>query len=88
MVGKEPLWAAAARCHEAVSSAGIPHAIVGGVAVCLHGYRRTTVDVDILVASGASERIRGCLVAAGFAWDAARLHKAVRKTYRRLVRKG
>ena len=70
MVGKEPLWAAAARCHEALSSAGIPHAIVGGVAVCLHGYRRTTIDVDLLVAPGASERIRSCLEAAGFAWDA------------------
>ena len=70
MVGKEPLWAAAQRCHEALSAAGISHAIVGGVAVCLHGYQRTTVDVDLLVTPGASERIRGCLEAAGFVWDA------------------
>jgi hypothetical protein len=70
MVGKESLWAAATRCHEALTAAGIPHALVGGVAVCLHGYQRTTVDVDLLVASGLNNQIRGCLEAAGFAWDA------------------
>ena len=64
MVGKEPLWAAAQRCHEALSAAGISHAIVGGVAVCLHGYQRTTVDVDLLVAPGAGDPRaggRGCV---------------------------
>jgi hypothetical protein len=57
MVGKESLWAAAQRCHEALASSGIPHAIVGGVAVCLHGYQRTTVDIDVLVAPGVSDRV-------------------------------
>jgi hypothetical protein len=70
MVGKESLWEAAVRCHEALRAEGIPHAIVGGVAVCLHGYQRTTVDVDMLVVPDASARIRGCLEAAGFVWDA------------------
>jgi hypothetical protein len=70
MVGKESLWAAAVRCHEALRAEGIPHAVVGGVAVCLHGYQRTTVDVDVLIGSGLSERVRGCLEQAGFAWDA------------------
>lgn len=69
MVGKESLWVAAQRCHEALASAGIPHAVVGDVAVCLHGYRRMTVDVDLLVAPGVSEQIRNCLEAAGFVWD-------------------
>jgi hypothetical protein len=70
MVGNEPLWAAATRCHNALAAAGIPHALVGGVAVCLHGYRRTTVDVDLLVPAGMSDLIRECLESAGFCWDA------------------
>ncbi len=70
MAGQVPLWATAMRCHEALTSEGIPHAVVGGVAVCLHGYQRTTVDVDVLVAPGSSERIRRCLESAGFVWDA------------------
>lgn len=35
----------AARLHEL----GIPYAVAGGMALVGHGYRRTTVDVDILV---------------------------------------
>jgi len=30
---------------------GIPHAVVGGMAMFFHGYRRFTEDVDILVTS-------------------------------------
>ncbi len=32
-----------------LAEAGIPHAVVGGMALVAHGYDRTTVDVDILV---------------------------------------
>jgi len=35
---------------------GIPHAVVGGMALVAHGYDRTTVDVDVLVtAQGLAE---------------------------------
>ena len=37
-----------ASAHEALAEAGAPHAVIGGVAVCLHGYYREhdVVDVD------------------------------------------
>ena len=48
MLGNRSLWDTAAACHRILDDAGIPHAIVGGVAVCLHGYQRNTVDIDML----------------------------------------
>ena len=37
MLGNEPLWQTAEQCHDLLAAAEIPHAIAGGVAVCLHG---------------------------------------------------
>lgn len=34
---------------ERLESLGIPYAVVGGMALVAHGYRRSTVDVDVLV---------------------------------------
>lgn len=69
MLDNESLWDAAQRCHEALAEAKIPHAVVGGVAVCLHGYQRNTVDVDLLVRKEDAAAIRQTLGDAGFAWD-------------------
>ncbi len=65
VLGNETLWEGA---HAALESAGVPHAIVGGMAVCLHGYRRNTVDVDLLVRREDSQRIRDALSAVQFTW--------------------
>src|SRR5262245_49477925 len=70
MLENQSLWDTAAACHSALATAGIPHAIVGGVAVCLHGYRRNTVDLDLLVRSGDQTRVRAALQAAGYEWSA------------------
>ena len=70
MVENESLWQAAARCHEVLAAAGIPHAVLGGVAVCLHGYQRNTVDVDLLVRRVDSDAVRVSLEREGFAWIA------------------
>jgi hypothetical protein len=70
MVENESLWQAAARCHEVLAAAEIPHAVLGGVAVCLHGYQRNTVDVDVLVRRIDSEAVRINLERAGFVWNA------------------
>jgi hypothetical protein len=70
MLDNESLWDAAQRCHEALAAAKIPHAIVGGVAVCLHGYQRNTVDVDLLVRKEDTAAIRQTLSDAGFRWNA------------------
>jgi len=69
MLGNETLWETAKTCHELLSNADIPHAILGGVAVCLHGYQRNTVDLDLIVRPGQAERIRTLFATAGIAWN-------------------
>ena len=69
MLGQKTLWDAAVCCHETLAASSIAHAIVGGVAVCLHGYRRNTVDVDLLVRPEDAELIQSTLEAAGFRWS-------------------
>ena len=71
MLGTGPLWDAARRCHEALHQRGLAHAIVGGVAVALHGYRRTTADVDVLIRREDQSAVRQSLEKAGFVWDEA-----------------
>ena len=71
MLDNESLWATATRVHQLLAAQSIPHALVGGVAVCLHGYRRNTVDIDLLVRSAEGESIRNCLQSAGFVWEPA-----------------
>jgi hypothetical protein len=72
MLDNQTLWDTAVECHAALEAAGVPHAIVGGVAVCLHGYRRNTVDLDLLVRHNDQEAIRTALKAAGYEWSAER----------------
>ena len=60
MLENESLWQTAMQCHQLLAAAKIPHAIMGGVAVCLHGYQRNTVDVDLLIRQeDADARARG-----------------------------
>jgi hypothetical protein len=70
MLANQTLWDAAVDCHDRLAAAGIPHAIVRGVAVCLHGYRRNTVDLDLLVRREDQPRIRAALEAGGYVWSA------------------
>jgi hypothetical protein len=70
MLEQTTLWETAELCHRALAEAEIPHALLGGMAVCLHGYQRSTVDVDLLVRREDAERVRAELEAAGLAWDA------------------
>jgi hypothetical protein len=44
----------------------IDYAVVGGMALTAHGYRRTTVDVDILVRREDNLRIREALDGLGY----------------------
>jgi hypothetical protein len=48
-LGNTPLVQTAQRLAKVLATGGIPHLIVGGLAVQEHGYARTTVDVDIVV---------------------------------------
>ena len=56
------------QCHAILAGAKIPHAVMGGVAVCLHGYQRNTVDVDLLVRKEDSLAVRESLELR-FAWN-------------------
>jgi hypothetical protein len=69
MLGNESLWQVAQQCHEALRGVGVPHAIVGGVAVCLHGYQRNTVDLDVLVRQDDADTVRVALLQAGYTWS-------------------
>jgi hypothetical protein len=69
MLGNESLWETTKACHELLEEAGISYAIVGGVAVCLHGYQRNTVDLDLLVGAEKAQAVREVLESAGISWD-------------------
>lgn len=71
MLGNESVWDAALASHAALAGAGVPHAVAGGVGVCLHGYQRNTVDVDLLIRADDAERVRQLLLAAGWRWEEA-----------------
>lgn len=70
MLGNESLWHVAERCDALLSAAQIPYSICGGVAVCLHGYQRNTVDLDLVIRSSESESVRRILSEGGLIWDA------------------
>jgi hypothetical protein len=69
MLGNDALWQTATQCHQLLAAAKIPHAIMGGVAVCLHGYQRNTVDVDLLIRREDSVAVREALTSEQFEWD-------------------
>jgi hypothetical protein len=69
MLGNENLWQVTAQCHAALAEPQIPHAVCGGVAVCLHGYQRNTVDLDLIVRKPDAEAVRAALENAGFVWN-------------------
>src|SRR5258708_36115940 len=71
MLENESLWDVTKRIHSLLAGKGIDHAIVGGVAVCLHGYRRNTVDLDLLIRPDDAVRVRSALETEGFQWIAA-----------------
>ncbi len=54
--GNDPVHKTLRRTIKNLEKAKIPYALMGGMAVNLHGYRRTTNDVDILLtAEGLAE---------------------------------
>ncbi len=69
MLGNETLWQVAHQCHAALGRAEVPYAVVGGVAVCLHGYQRNTVDLDLLVRAEDADATRSAMRQAGFTWS-------------------
>ncbi len=56
------VWEAMHAAHRALDQAGIPHALVGALAVGAYGYPRASTDVDFLVGDEAFERHEGGIV--------------------------
>lgn len=70
LVGDQTILNIAREVSQAIEAAGCEGGIVGGLAVFLHGYARTTVDVDAYATD--RRRVGEELVARGFGFDAAR----------------
>lgn len=68
MLGNENLWQVAMQCHRALAESQIPYTVCGGVAVCLHGYQRNTVDLDLIIRRTHSGVVRTALENAGPSW--------------------
>lgn len=69
MLGNESLWNVAERCHALLSAAEIPYSICGGVAICLHGYQRNTVVLDLVIRASDCDAVRRILSGGGLVWD-------------------
>lgn len=70
MLENRTLWETAVDCHTILRKSNVPHAILHGVVVCLHGYQRNTVDLDLIVRRADQSRVREALENAGFTWSA------------------
>ncbi len=67
--GRSPILEVAREITRVCRVAGLDAAIIGGVAVFLHGYERTTTDVDAWCADRRA--VADALTAEGFTWDEA-----------------
>lgn len=68
MLGNESLWTVALNFERLLSQSGIPYSICGGVAVCLHGYKRNTTDIDVIIQSTDIDWVKELLIAELFVW--------------------
>jgi hypothetical protein len=71
MLSSGAVWKTAIHTHRLLESESVPHAVVGGIAVCLYGYQRNTIDVDFLIESTDQAVTRDLLQANGYRWLAA-----------------
>ena len=64
----QSLLQTANECHDFLGAADIPHVVIGGLAVCLHGHTRNSRDVDLLVRRDDWDRIRQAFESAQYVW--------------------
>lgn len=77
--GKDPANVCLRRLLCRLDSAGIPYAVMGGLAVWAHGYHRFTNDVDVLVARKGWEEFRRRFVPRNYAAVAGRPRRFIDK---------
>ena len=54
------------RVHGRLTELGVAHVLVGGYALILHGVRRFTEDIDLLVTDAGLEQLRDALLGRGY----------------------
>jgi hypothetical protein len=64
--GKDEVHKSMRRIAKRLERAGIPYAVVGGMAVFAHKYRRTTADVDVLLTPEGFAEFRARFVAKNY----------------------
>jgi hypothetical protein len=64
---RHPVHQTTRRLAKLLQKAGIPYAIVGGMAVNLHGAERTTRDVDVLLTQEGFDRFQQEFIGSAFA---------------------
>lgn len=62
----DPVYDSLREITDRLTSLNLPYAVVGGMALVAHGYRRTTEDVDILVTPESLEAIHRSLIGLGY----------------------
>src|SRR5205809_7949820 len=65
--GKDPVHQTMRRAAHRLARAGIPYAVVGGMAVNAHRYQRTTADVDLLLTADGLAAFRQRFVGKNYA---------------------
>ena len=65
-MGQADVQVALERLARALDEMGVPYAIVGALALNEWGYRRVTVDIDILLNAAGLERIKAELLGRGY----------------------
>lgn len=64
--GHAPAQKAARRIADRLDELGIPYVVAGGLAVAAHGYKRATVDVDLLLTREGLEKFKQRWLGAGW----------------------
>ncbi len=81
-MGHDPVHEALRAVARRLQEQGVEYAVAGGMALVLHGYDRTTVDVDILVTAEGLETVHRTLIGLAYrpAFEGSR--KQIRDTER------
>lgn len=64
--GEDAVHVALRKVAHRLDEARIAYVVVGGMALNAHGYRRTTVDVDVLVTAEGLDRVKAALTGLGY----------------------
>jgi len=83
--GRGPVQDALRSVASSLSEAGIDYAVIGGMALNAHGYRRETVDVDVLISPEGLQKFRERFEGLGYVPAHVRARKRFRDTRANVV---